>query len=95
MSGALSVRKAGELAERLRAALGTAGALTLDLSDVAEADLSFVQLVESARVSAARKGVPLALARPADGAVLSVLERGGFLDPAAPERVAFWTGAAQ
>ena len=51
-----------------------------------------MQIVESARLWAARAGGRLSLSQPASGGLLSVLERGGFLDPAFPERTAFWTG---
>lgn len=67
--------------------------MTLDLSGVTSADLSFVQLIESARASCARQGAAARLAGPADGALRDVLERGGFLDPADGERVQFWTHA--
>lgn len=82
----------GELHDALRTAVEANPSVVLELDDGADADLSFVQLVESARVAAAQAGGRMALARPAAGAVLSVLERGGFLDPAFPERTAFWTG---
>lgn len=91
LSGALTVRRAEELGGLVRAAAAESAFLILDISEVSEADLSFVQLVESLRRSEARSGARVRLARPADGALLTVLERGGFLDPATPERTAFWT----
>jgi hypothetical protein len=80
------------LCDVLRVAVEANPSIVLELDDAGEADLSFIQLVESARVAAAGAGGRLQLARPADGAVRTVLERGGFLDPAFPERTAFWTG---
>jgi anti-anti-sigma regulatory factor len=92
ISGSLTVRRAQELGEIIRGALTGAPSLTLDLSKATDADLSFVQIVESARLSAARAGARLSLSGPASGGLLSVLDRGGLLGPACPERTAFWTG---
>lgn len=92
ISGPLTVRRAQELGELIRTSLAAPSSLTLDLSQAEDADLSFVQIVESARLSASRAGGHLRLNAPATGRLLSVLERGGFLDPAFPERTAFWTG---
>jgi ABC-type transporter Mla MlaB component len=91
ISGALIVRRAEEFGELFRAAAQASVSLTLEFSEISEADLTFVQLVESLRRSAERSGAQVRLAQPAEGALLSVLERGGFLDPAVPERTAFWT----
>jgi hypothetical protein len=62
----------------------------LDIGDVTEADLTFVQLIESARNSLAERGRSIRLLHAADGAVAQVLRRGGFLDPADAERADFW-----
>lgn len=91
ISGPLTVRRVEQLGGELRAALSQSSILTLDVYDAPEADLSFVQLVESARKTASRAGGQVKLARPAEGALLAVLERGGFLNTTAPERSAFWT----
>jgi hypothetical protein len=60
------------------------------MNDVTEADLTFVQLIESARRSAMESERSIQLRHPAEGAVLQVLQRGGFLDPGDPDRAAFW-----
>jgi ABC-type transporter Mla MlaB component len=93
LSGPLTVRQVEDVATVLCLALEKNSSQVLDLSGASEVDLSFVQAVESARVSAERAGGRLTLTRPAGGALLSVLERGGFLDPDSPERKAFWTQA--
>ena len=82
---------------RLSAEVAAGGDLVVDVSDVTGADLSFVQLIESARAACARQGATLRLAGPAGGALRDVLDRGGFLDGADAERLKFWThaGAAQ
>lgn len=66
------------------------GPVELDASDVAEADLSFVQLVEAARIHAEARGATFCLTAPANEAVRAVLERGGFCDAAAPDFNTFW-----
>jgi ABC-type transporter Mla MlaB component len=90
-AGPCTIRQARDNWSSLQAAMSEVGPLDVDISEVAAADLSFVQLLESARVSARSAGGRLALSAPAAGAVLQVLERGGFLGPNDAERVAFWT----
>lgn len=80
----------------LGAALGQDMPVVMDIDGVTETDLTFVQLIESARRKAAETGRDLVLRHPADGAVLEVLRRGGFLDDASSDRAKFWLqGAAQ
>ena len=71
-------------------------AITVDCSAVTEADVSLVQLILAARASARRAGRSVALAKPAGGALLDTLERGGFLSAArdnAPDYHDFWLGS--
>jgi hypothetical protein len=80
----------------LGAVLRQDGSVVMDISGVSETDLTFVQLIESARRKAAETGRDFALRHPADGAVLEVLRRGGFLDDDTSDRAKFWLqGAAQ
>jgi len=64
--------------------------VVIDIESLEEADLTFVQLIESARRSAAESGRSIQLSRAAEGAVLQVLQRGGFLDPEDRDRTDFW-----
>lgn len=64
--------------------------ITIDISRVTDADITLPQLIESARRSAAIEGREIRLSQPADGAVLQLLRRGGFLDSSDPARVDFW-----
>ena len=82
---------------RLEPAVAAGCDVVVDVSQVDSADLSFIQLIECARTSCAQVGANLRLSQPADGALLDVLDRGGFLDAADTERLQFWThaGAAQ
>ena len=64
--------------------------IELHLQSAAESDLTLVQLIESARLTAAHEGKSFRLAEPASGDLLTVLERGGFVSAGAPESRAFW-----
>jgi hypothetical protein len=71
-------------------------AIIIDISSVDETDLTFIQLIESARRKAAETGRDFTLRHPAGGATLEVLRRGGFLDDETSERATFWLqGTAQ
>jgi len=71
-------------------------AVVVDLVDTNEIDLTFVQLMESARRKAAETGCDFTLRHPAGGAVLEVLQRGGFLGDETSARAKFWLqGTAQ
>jgi hypothetical protein len=74
----------------LCSALERENSITIDIGGLAEADLTFVQLIESARRSAAEGGRSIQLRQAAQGAVLQVLQRGGFLDPDDRDRTDFW-----
>jgi hypothetical protein len=66
----------------------------IDCDGVTEVDLSLIQLIQAARVSAQRSGRTVVLARPATGALQQALHRGGFVggDTDQPKSdQAFWT----
>lgn len=62
----------------------------LSLPAEAVIDLSFLQLVESARLHAAESGKELTLSEPASGALLETLRRGGFLEGMSDPDSKFW-----
>lgn len=64
--------------------------IELDLAACEDIDLSFLQLIESVRKSAASSGKPVTLSRPANDAVKTALKRAGFLDVLSPEDAQFW-----
>lgn len=92
LSGRLSIAAVSEIHARLQGALEAHSHLILDISEVSEVDLSFVQVVEAARKSAAQKGGGVSLARCPDEALRTVLTNGGFLSGNDAERLAFWVG---
>lgn len=86
LSGEQSVRTITEAHAALRKALTEADTIMLDVSGVEDADLTFVQLIESARQTAASLGKRFCIKPPFPAALNQQLERGGFL--AAP--ASFW-----
>lgn len=92
----MTISNIGEAHEQLGALLREQQAVTVDVEDLTETDLTFVQLLESARRKAGENGARLSLNKPAAGALLEVLRRGGFLDDDTSYRAQFWLqGAAQ
>jgi len=96
MQSAISCDTHGDLArvdtlrERLLGALAEADHVTLDLSELATADLSFVQLIEAARIQAEREGKTIALAAPAPDAVARIVTASGMLWDERPADLQFW-----
>jgi ABC-type transporter Mla MlaB component len=92
MSGPLTLPEAEAIRDQLAAALAKGQPITVDCSGAAEVDLSFIQLLLSARRSAARQGLTLALAEPAAGALLTALRQAGFIGKHHPETAEsqFW-----
>src|SRR5262245_15108464 len=81
----LGIRNISSVFASITSELSSRQALTIDLPSDAEADLSFVQLIESARLSAKASGKSFCLSSPASGTILSVLRRGGFIEAFAAE----------
>lgn len=89
--GDLTIANISQARDELGAALRLDGPVVADIAGLGEIDLTFVQLLESARRKAVETGRDLTLRRPADGALLEVLRRGGFLDDdETSERTRFW-----
>lgn len=88
LSGPLTIRRADEIAETLLGAMDACEALMLDLPEDGAFDLSFVHIVEAARVHARAQGKAIALASPATGPLLQILNDAGFLS--APTTSTFW-----
>jgi anti-anti-sigma regulatory factor len=93
-SGSLNVSNISDAHDILLEALEQNDSLAIDIDGLEEADLTFVQLIESARRSAAEAECSIVLRQPAQGAVLQVLQRGGFLDPEDRDRANFWLQGA-
>jgi ABC-type transporter Mla MlaB component len=95
LTGAVTLQSAETIHAQI---LGMAGqaVVEIDCSGATEVDLSLVQLVLAARVSARKSGRTVTLSQPATGALLETLQRGGFLGAAADQPnsdQAFWLQA--
>lgn len=82
----LTIRQAHSLKELILNALKGCSTLTLRLPESGAVDLSFVQLIESARIYASRNAVGLTLARPAEGELLELINSAGLI----PTAQTFW-----
>jgi ABC-type transporter Mla MlaB component len=90
LSGDVSVKSAQDLLERLKQAISTNSAVSLECRDITQADVTTVQTLLAARKKAESLGKSLTFAGPPGPKLQSVLERAGFLSPAQPA-ASFWT----
>lgn len=86
--GELTIRTVSVSRERLLEALSGPTTVQAHIAADATVDLTFVQLLESARRTAREAGSAFALAEPAAGQLRETLERGGFL--ATADDKSFW-----
>lgn len=94
LGGALTVREIKPVHARIAAALRQYATVTLDCSGASAVDLSFIQLVLSARKSAQAAGKTLALAQAAQGPLRAALLQAGMISDEAPAPdQAFWVNA--
>jgi hypothetical protein len=75
-----TVRTVADAHRALVAAFGRSERIVADVSGLREADVTFIQLLISARLTAGREGKTFSLSAPASGALLDTLKRGGFLE---------------
>jgi hypothetical protein len=95
-AGEVTISNIGQAHEQLGALLREQEAVIVDVEDLGDTDLTFIQLLESARRKASEIGIGFSLNKPAAGSLLEVLRRGGFLDDETSDRATFWLqGAAQ
>jgi STAS domain-containing protein len=81
LDGAQTVRNIGAACARISDALTQNLEVQIDCSSVESADLSLIQLLFAARITARRTGKRLGITAPAGGALHAALEQGGFLSP--------------
>jgi anti-anti-sigma regulatory factor len=80
-----------DLHQQLLAGFAKSKALTLDVSALVSADLSFVQLIEAARTQAANDGKQFALSAPPPEPLASLVEASGLLWERNPSDLQFWS----
>lgn len=90
VSPSVTVRSAAGFRQALLDALEGEDQLDLDVSELTEIDLSFIQLVLAARAQAERAGKTLRLTAPAGPALTALLDRAGLLTELAPADRDFW-----
>ena len=78
LSGPLTIKTIADTKDKVAAAIAGGAAFAVDI-DSDDVDLTLPQLLLSARESAAAAGLRLVLKKPAEGGLLSVLERAGLL----------------
>jgi ABC-type transporter Mla MlaB component len=101
LEGALTMRTVDAVRATLRAAIEPPSlaltTLSIDCAGATEIDLTFVQLLIAARVSAQGLGRDVVLAACPEGALLDTLVRGGFqvaAESGGGETPAFWFAPA-
>ncbi len=90
VSNTITVRSAHLFSDNLLELFNAEQDVDLDLTELAEVDLAFVEIIYSAREQWARAGRDLRLAQPAGGAVVALLGRAGFLTNLTPQDLDFW-----
>lgn len=85
-----NIRNITDVHTSLYSALHDNAGVELDAGACAEADLSLIQLIESARLYARTAGKPFRLSAPAGAEIETVLRRAGFLEKATVEDRRFW-----
>lgn len=92
MPSSLTVREAEHVHACLVEAVRDRPTIVLDCRAATEIDLSFIQLVISARKSARAAGKTVAVVPPADGRMTEILHRGGLIGAtdALPADQLFW-----
>jgi hypothetical protein len=86
----LTVRAITSAREDLLTFMDAHEAGTIALADDVQVDISFIQMIEAARIHAGTAGKSIALAQPATGALLETLRRGGFLEGMSADDAKFW-----
>ena len=86
----LNIKNIINVYEMLHQNIKSGQSILISIPDGADADLSFIQLIESARIQAKSSGTHVLMSKPAEGSVLSVLKRGGFSETFSPEDKKFW-----
>jgi anti-anti-sigma regulatory factor len=86
----VTVRTAEALRASILSAFEEDAVAELDVSAVSEVDLSLVQLIEAARVHAEQESKSFRLTGPANGPIMALLRRAGFLTEPTAEAIDFW-----
>ncbi|MES2022165.1 MAG: STAS domain-containing protein [Pseudomonadota bacterium] len=86
----MTVRAIKKFQKDLTGVLNENEKLSLDVSNITETDISFIQIVYAARYHAECHSKEIRLDKPADGAVAALLARGGFTTDPDQADIDFW-----
>lgn len=81
LSGEVTIARGGDLRTALLHMLDSFAVVRIDMRAVAAADLTLVQVLQAAAVTARERGVDLAAAGPVSEAVIEAARRAGLADP--------------
>ncbi len=81
LTGAAGIREAEQIRSSLLEAVRQHNRVVIDCTRAASIDISIIQLILSARKTAAAAGKTVALARPADDSLLDTLLHAGLVNP--------------
>ena len=86
----LNIRSIGGVHDLMLDVLSKHDSIIVDIPDEAQADLSFIQLMESSCRYARTQGKTITLKKPAGAGVMETLQRGGFLTEMDQASRLFW-----
>ena len=89
-SGDLTIQSIESVQDALRDALRRYQSFTVKVDAEALVDISFIQLLEAARLSARQARQQINLSASNNASLADTLDRGGFLEGADPEFLQFW-----
>jgi MFS superfamily sulfate permease-like transporter len=90
LDGHLTLRTVDAHHAAILSALTGNTSVSIDFDDDVQIDLSFLQLIESARIYADTAGRTISIAKPASGQLHDILDRSGFLQTMSPKDARFW-----
>jgi DNA-binding MarR family transcriptional regulator len=90
LPSALTMRAITSTHAQILAFLDENPSATIEFEEEPQVDISFIQLIEAARIYASTQGKTIALSKPANGALLETLRRSGFLEGMSAEDAYFW-----
>lgn len=85
-----TLRDAAALRQQCIDALEESEPIIIDIQNILEADLSFIQVIYALRAAAGQSGRAVRLRAPAPAPVTALLERAGFLAAPAADDLDFW-----
>jgi anti-anti-sigma regulatory factor len=92
LEGVLTLRTANDIKSQLSESGARYGTVVVDCGEIDEVDLSIIQLLLAAQLSAHAANRTIRLAQPVSGALRGALERGGFFSEPTVQNQAFWLG---